>query len=488
MTARRERTLVFLAVVLLTLFRSALFVFKAPLDFDSDQAVIGLMAKHLSEGRAFPLFFYGQNYMLAVEAWLAAPVFLLGGVSVATLKLPLLAINIAIGWLLITLFERDGGLRPLFGLIASLFFLLAPVATSALLLETNGGNVEPLLYTLLLWLTRRRPAWFGFIAAIGFLQREFTVYAVLAVMVVGMAHGWRRREQWRWLLSASRVAIEVWLVVQLLRPVASAAGPGTSVANLITPSNNLIEVFRRFCFDSRLLLGGLQRLVTVHWAQLFGTTVQAAEKFGIESQVVQGLPGSGLLLAATALLMVVRIAMHPRGDAGSTRPLRFCMYLTLVGVLSAAVFAIGRCGDVSLMRYDLLSLVGAVGVAGWFLTVERTGWIRHLVVAGIVAWAMVSAVGHARLWREYTSRPPLAAKTLIIRGLEARGVKYARSDYWIAYYVTFMTNERIIVAATDVPRIVEYEREIDDHRADAIHVSRAACGDKAPVPGGVYFC
>ena len=36
--------------------------------FDSDQAVVGLMAKRLSEFRSFPLFFYGQNYMLAVQA------------------------------------------------------------------------------------------------------------------------------------------------------------------------------------------------------------------------------------------------------------------------------------------------------------------------------------------------------------------------------------------------------------------------------------
>lgn len=35
--------------------------------FDSDQAACGLMAKHLSEGRAFPLFFYGQNYLLGVQ-------------------------------------------------------------------------------------------------------------------------------------------------------------------------------------------------------------------------------------------------------------------------------------------------------------------------------------------------------------------------------------------------------------------------------------
>ena len=43
--------------------------------FDSDQAIFGLMAKHLSELRALPVFMYGQNYILGVEAWMAAPLF-----------------------------------------------------------------------------------------------------------------------------------------------------------------------------------------------------------------------------------------------------------------------------------------------------------------------------------------------------------------------------------------------------------------------------
>src|SRR6185436_16486627 len=151
---------------------------------------------------AFPLFFYGQNYMLGVEAWLAAPMFLLFGVSVTTLKLPLLAINLAVGLLLVWLLEREVGLRPRLALIASLFFLLAPPGTSSHLLETTGGNVEPFLYTLLLWLTRRRPALFGVIFGIGFLQREFTIYALIAVLVIELAGGaWRARSAWRPVLS-----------------------------------------------------------------------------------------------------------------------------------------------------------------------------------------------------------------------------------------------------------------------------------------------
>src|SRR6185295_17145002 len=69
----RTRPLV-LAIAGLVVLRSLVFVCWPASHFDSDQAVTGLMAKHLSELRAFPVFWYGQTYMLGVEAWLAAPV------------------------------------------------------------------------------------------------------------------------------------------------------------------------------------------------------------------------------------------------------------------------------------------------------------------------------------------------------------------------------------------------------------------------------
>src|SRR5947208_7119398 len=105
-----ERWIAPAVVVALVVARSAVFVFAGESHFDSDQAVTGLMAKHLSEGRAFPIFWYGQTYMLGVEAWLAAPLMLFLGASVTALKLPLLAINIAIAWLLLRVFTGDAHL------------------------------------------------------------------------------------------------------------------------------------------------------------------------------------------------------------------------------------------------------------------------------------------------------------------------------------------------------------------------------------------
>src|ERR671939_365164 len=103
----REQWIASALVLALVVARSSVFVFVGASHFDSDQAVTGLMAKHLSEGRAFPVFWYGQAYLLAVEAWIAAPVMRVAGASVTALKLPLLAINVVVAWLLVRLFERE---------------------------------------------------------------------------------------------------------------------------------------------------------------------------------------------------------------------------------------------------------------------------------------------------------------------------------------------------------------------------------------------
>jgi hypothetical protein len=485
-----ERRVALFLVVALTIARAVPFVVRSSFAFDSDQAIFGLMAKHIATGRAFPLFMYGTSYILAVEAWLAAPLFLIAGVSVAALKLPLLAMNVAIAALLVTLLEREAGLRPRDALVASLFFVLAPPGTATELLAPIGGNVEPLLYVLLLWITRRRTLLFGAVLGIGFLQREFTVYGLVALVIVEVTSGVRDRAAGRRLVSALRVAAEIWLVAQFLRPLASPAGPGTTVADLVTPPNNLANLAGRICFDIHSVATGIGRLITIHWPVLFGTKVVPLGAFLIESSISQGAAWSSVILASAFLLMISCIA----ANAGTLRHewmrCRFPVYLILVGAISAFVYAAGRCGELAIgtMRYDLLSVIGAVGIAGLFLAVVRATVPRAAAIALIVLWAAVSASAHARLLIEAAARPTVPDKILIIRNLEARGIRYAMADYWIAYYTTFMTNERIIVAADDIGRIPVYEQEVLAHRGKAVRIARTPCGDQRPVIEGVYFC
>lgn len=60
---------------------------------DGDEAVLGLMSLHIAQGQAWPLFFYGQTYGLAiVEAVLGAATFTVFGAGAIPLKLAMLVL------------------------------------------------------------------------------------------------------------------------------------------------------------------------------------------------------------------------------------------------------------------------------------------------------------------------------------------------------------------------------------------------------------
>ncbi|OFW08537.1 MAG: hypothetical protein A3H96_15220 [Acidobacteria bacterium RIFCSPLOWO2_02_FULL_67_36] len=487
----REWWIAVSALTAVVLLRSAVFViWPQPAGFDSDEAISGLMAKHLSELRAFPVFFYGNNYILGVEAWLAAPLFALAGPSVTALRLPLLAVNIAIALMLLGILVRETGLRPLLAAVPILFFALAPPGTTMEYLEANGGNVEPLAYVLLLWLTRRRPNWGGVIFAVGFLHREFTLYGLIALLAIEAARGTlftrvgiRRR------LAMLRTGAEVWLFVQWIKLYSSAAGPGTTMEHLYRSHDNLVELAGRMCFDLATLPFGAWRLITIHWPTLFGTAPRPLVEFSIDTKAWQGITGGSLLLGATiavaATIVVRRLIVErrwrPEYDA--------CAYLVLVALLSSGAFVVARCGEVGLMRYELLSILGAVGLGAWCLRASTGTWTRRVWVALALGVVLISAVAHARLLGEYVAHPPVAAKQMLARHLEARGVRYAYADYWLAYSLTFLRNEQTIVASEDFIRIPEYNRIVEAHRSEAIRISRGrACAGGQQVMPGIYFC
>ncbi len=307
---KNARWVVSFAILLITLARSAVFIFWEQSHFDANQAVIGLMAKHLAELRALPVFMYGQNYQLAVESWLAAPVFLVAGPSVTALKLPLLAINFAVAVLLIRLLTDETRVPPITSGLSAIFFVLPPPSTAAKLLEPSGGTLQPLLYVLLLWLTRQRPVWCGLILGIGVLNREFTIYAFVALLILGDAErSWLNRHNLRRLLTVVCVAGLVWIGGQLAGRYGSAEGPGSAWADL-APGAKRVEIANRLCLDWRAVPRGYLDIARIHWPLLFGTELRPLRGFNIESDVNQGFRGAGVVLGIAMLLAVVRIGTH----------------------------------------------------------------------------------------------------------------------------------------------------------------------------------
>ena len=487
------------ALTALVILRSAVVVFFPASHFDSDQAVTGLMAKHLSELRAFPVFWYGQTYMLGVEAWLAAPLMAIAGATVAALKLPLLIINVAIVWLLFLGLTRETGLDAPRAAFATLFFVVAAPITAAHVLTANGGNVEPALYVLLLWTLRGRPVWMGIALGIGFLNREFTIYGAVALLLLDAVSTrlFTRAAAIKYLVAFGTAAA-VWIVFLGLRQISSAAGPGSSMADLHSrlAGNNLLQIAERLCLDPRAIAAGIGAIFTTHWPTLFGLTPQPLTDFGIESAGRQGSPGAAWLLLPIVAIPAVRAIQIRTSTVGrrasdvGPRASDFPIYLMLVAALSLGGYLIGRCGvvDFYTMRYELLSVLGAVGLAGWYLSIERSRPLLGLWMAACAALLMLSVTSHARLLAEYVTRPPVAAKQELIAALDARGIRYAYADYWTAYYVSFMTQERIVVASTEVTKVKDYDRIVESHRAEAVLISRRPCDGGEQLTPAFWAC
>jgi len=82
----------------------------------------------------------------------------------------------------------------------------------------------------------------------------------------------------------------------------------------------------------------------------------------------------------------------------------------------------------------------------------------------------------------------VSAKQQIIDQLEARHIKYATADYWLSYYISFLTRESIIVTPNDFPRIGIHIRAVQAHQSEAVRIARTPCAGGEEVVTGVYFC
>jgi hypothetical protein len=461
--ARGERIAVFVVATLLVLFRSLPFALYEQIQFDSDQAIFGLMALQISTGRALPLFMYGNAYLLAVEAWLAAPWFLIAPPSLATLSIPLIIINVATALLMIHALERSG-LRPLYALLASMFFLLAPPIVAGDLMSASGGNVEPFLYIVLLWLLRDRPMWFGATLALGFLQREFAVYAVPVLLLGELIAGrlLTRAAVRKWMI-AMVTGLAVWQGVQALQPFADLMGPGTRGDLLHGFSASQIGNLSNQVDLSPALLGPrLAAFVRIHLPRLLGATYY-------RERLPQQRPGMALLLLAALLIALLRLGVvvwrswRVKGSLG--RSGAFGWYLLGVGLVASAAYAGTRPVAEEYARYGLLGLLIPSGTFALLFMLDTPAW-RKAAASMVLVWAVSSAIEAGRLYGHAGAAP--SPYRVLADELLARGVRVATAPYWTAYVVTFMTGERVKVASTDYVRILEYQTLAADPATVAI--------------------
>lgn len=469
--ARRELLLALALAVVLILARSAVFIVYEQAFFDSDQAIVGLMAKHLIEGRAFPLFYYGQIYMLGVDSWIAAPVFALLGPTVPALHFAIALANIVAAFLLIVGFTRSDHLRPWLAIVASSFFLFAPPFTSKSLIEA-GANIGPFIYIAAMWLLRDRPLWFGLVLGLGFVNREFTIYAVPALLVIQLCQGtlFHTDRLRTWLLAAVATAA-TWQVIQALKPYADMMGPGSRGQQLGAGDGGeqLANIGDRVGFSWSDLPARAHAIFFETLPRLYGTV------FVNEPVAAQGYHWMFWPFLVVMFLVITRALVVGRRERTLGRA-TFGFYLLLVGLAAATVPILTRPVDGVADRYVLLGLFVPIGVVGVHLALEPRRALRWGLIAFVMLWMALSGVDHLAHAERYVGGHEPNPKRHLVDALLARGITVAQSNYWRAYAIAFISGERVKVASTDVIRISEYQDLANAVGPSLVTIQETPCG------------
>lgn len=458
---RRETWFFTTLAVLLVLVRGAVFLLRGYVDYDSDQAIMGLMAKHLSEFRKFPLFYYGQNYLLGAQSWVIAPLFWVARPSIGIQKIPLVIMNVATAVLLIRLLIANLTLRPAVAFLAALPFIVPTPLIAANFLQ----SVEPLLYVLILWVLRDRPLAFGALLAFGFLQREFTMYALPALALVKLAEGslWTAAAGRRTVKAAAGFAL-VWLIVDDAKMHVS----GTSLVLQAQQLGNFA------CLGGPTLSYRVQYVFTHIWPVLSGGTQMPLDHYAMRSSAVVGSAIIGWTVGSTLLLLLFRLAWLWRLRR-SESSIGFSFYLVLVGCCALAAYTLTCAYAFPVVRYFTLGVFLPIGSFAAFMAWEPSRWLRKAAILVFVLWGTANLVDNVRVLRQAYVNPQPDPFAELTRFLLSHQIRYARASYWDSYVVDFLSRERVIVASSGPVRIPEYQRLVDEHSDSAVLIKRMPC-------------
>ena len=168
----------FVAVIITAAVLRLALLLTSEAGVDSDEAVTGIMAMHIAEGKSLPLFVYGYSYNggAAITAYFAASLFAVSGVSNLALKIVPMAFSLA--FMAAAYFFCRRFFSPRAGLIASALLLADPGYLQWNLNARGGQVIDLFLSVLLLYVFYRRfferdqrlkwPFLFGLLAGLGY--------------------------------------------------------------------------------------------------------------------------------------------------------------------------------------------------------------------------------------------------------------------------------------------------------------------------------
>ncbi len=430
-----------LAILVLAGLAYRLAVIFSPLgELDADEAVVGLMARHIAFLGDRPVFYYNQQYLGSLEAFTAAPLFFLFGSS--SLLLKLVPTVYSLGFLVLTALTA----RRLFGegpaLITGAYVAIPPVFWAVWSTKARGGYAELVflgaaVVFVTLWLADRPRPWWGALLLGLLAGLAFWTHLLAVVYLVPCAVYVLARRSLSWSLAEVAPALLGAVVGMLPMLVYNVASGFPTITALVKPPDLPFEpvsqFFRFFRIGIPVLLGLGQPTTSTDLFDHDWLHRPAGNPF------IAGLALLGLFAAVGWHVPAVRrlFSSRPRQSTGPA-------LLVLLAVVIPPVIAVTRFGFfVSEPRYalPLYSVIPLVAYALWRLPRR---WCAAAVVAllGFNVYSLAST--DIRLWRPEDSPNSTAANRAgLIELLQARGYRDVYTDYWIAYPLMFESRGEI---------------------------------------------
>lgn len=420
---------------------------------NSDESTMGLAALHIAEGHDFPVFFYGQNSMSTVEAYLATPLFVLFGPSTVALRLPMLAVYAVFCYVMYRLTARLYSRWFAAFVLALLAIGSHPVVRGEVFAGGGYPEIKPVGVGLLLlsvWLgsDRDRP---GPRRLLG-----FATWGLLAGLAL-----W-----FDWLILPYVVAAGAVLAFGCGRDLLGRAGALLVVGAVVGALPSIIHHLRGGYGESTLAemlylsrSGHASVLARLYGGVLFGVPLGTGLCDGAQCRgwplALGGAYPLLLVLAGTLAVRCLRAATRQRPAAGEDR-IRQAGRLGLVGGAALTLVAYthsDQAGETPAesVRYltPLIISVPAVLWPLWWAVIRSP---RRTLRAGggalLASYTFAMATATMVFVADIpASRAAARDERALIAALDERGLTRIYSEYWTCDRVTFATRERIICAA-----------------------------------------
>jgi 4-amino-4-deoxy-L-arabinose transferase-like glycosyltransferase len=409
--------------------------------FDSDEAVTGLIARHvLSHPFDHQAFFWGQSYGGTLAPIVAALPFAVFGSSATVLKLTEVLWH-AVAALLVWRIGRRL-LDDRAGVVAGVITWIWPALSVQWSTKARGfyGTIEVLGLVLLLYALRlrerpdNRADWliFGTAAGLGWWTNPQIVYLAVPAgiwLMVGNRAALRlafRTKTWLWALPGAVAGAAPWIYWNLYHHWSSL---NSDKGN---PGINRAEGF----------IGHLERL----GREGIPVALGLKEPYSYRWNISPGIAAKALYLTALATIVVALLV--PRGRRGA-------LLLAVALVAYPVLHALGPVAGVTAEGRYFFCFMPLLALA--LARLVRTRLVAAVLFPVLLA-STVLGVGKIPPGNAGATSGALVPRSMapLIASLKAEHVNAVFANYWIAYRLTFESREHVIASGVDTERYRPY--------------------------------